>query len=184
MPENGKVPGGHRVRRALWAFRKRLLHKRARDHLVDVGEVLLLHVGGNKIAQRAGGEGVVLQRAVERRAAEGAVDDSHPKEKSKRPLFKLMDNAIVVIITIAIYTTKLSKPVMFVIIVFPLNMQIPCNNTATSTGIVNVPITFFTKCLFLFFMLSSPFIFQDIPYPLQINEFLTFHLFGESTASK
>ena len=76
MPENGKVPGGHRVRRALWAFRKRLLHKRARDHLVDVGEVLLLHVGGNKIAQRAGGEGVVLQRAVERRAAEGAVDDS------------------------------------------------------------------------------------------------------------
>ena len=46
---------------ALWAFRKRLLHKRARDHLVDVGEVLLLHVGGNKIAQRAGGEGVVLQ---------------------------------------------------------------------------------------------------------------------------
>jgi len=107
-----------------------------------------------------------------------------PKEKSKRPLFKLMDNAIVVIITIAIYTTKLSKPVMFEIIVFPLNMQIPCNNTATSTGIVNVPITFFTKCLFLFFMLSSPFIFQDIPYPLQINEFLTFHLFGESTASK
>ena len=51
--------------------------------------------------------------------------DIDPNEKSNRPLFKLIDNAIVVIITIATYTIKLSKLVILAIIVLPLLRHMP-----------------------------------------------------------
>ena len=49
-----------------------LLHEGVVLHFLDVGEVLLLHVSGNEVAQSACGQRAVLQRAVEHFAAEGA----------------------------------------------------------------------------------------------------------------
>ena len=48
-----------------------LLHEGVGLHLLDVAEVLFLHVGRDQIAQRARGQRAVLQCAVERLAAEG-----------------------------------------------------------------------------------------------------------------
>ena len=38
-------------------FIAKLLHERVVLHFLDVGEVLLLHVGGNEVAQSASGQG-------------------------------------------------------------------------------------------------------------------------------
>src|SRR5699024_2964715 len=50
-----------------------LLHEGAVDHLLDVGLVLLLLVGGNQVAEGAGGQDAVLHGAVDDLTAEGAV---------------------------------------------------------------------------------------------------------------
>ena len=52
-----------------------LLHKSIFDHLIDIAQILLLHIGGNKIAEPAGGQRPILQCAIEDLAAEAAVLD-------------------------------------------------------------------------------------------------------------
>lgn len=47
----------------------------ALDHLIDIAQILLLHIGGNKIAEPTGGQRPILQCAIENLAAEAAVLD-------------------------------------------------------------------------------------------------------------
>ena len=54
----------------------RSLHEGPVHHLLQVGVVLLLHIGGNQIADLTGGQGAVLQCTVDGVAAEGTSLDS------------------------------------------------------------------------------------------------------------
>lgn len=47
----------------------------ALDHLIDIAQILLLHISGNKIAEPTGGQRPILQCAIENLAAEAAVLD-------------------------------------------------------------------------------------------------------------
>lgn len=78
-----------------------------------------------------------------------------PSEKSNLPLFKLIDSAMVVTITMAVYTTKLLKLLTFVIICCPFPMQITSNMIAAITGIARVPVILF-DVLILSPILSLP----------------------------
>ena len=54
----------------------RSLHEGPVHHLLQVGVVLLLHIGGDQIADLTGGQGAVLQCTVDGVAAEGTGLDS------------------------------------------------------------------------------------------------------------